>query len=294
MSDAPAPENQQSPGVVGQSPAESASAGNTSPTDQTWPMVPPPISAAPPPVFPVRAVPQVPPAPQVPARKRSPDAAKRSPSARRTATPPPPQVLMPARAVQPERLAPTRRSAPVAPKDSGLYLPWWSLVVMVGVVGVAAFALVWVFTEMSGPVTPGDQSPQVIEITALPTLGQEFTGAGQAAAPAGGAWPTPIPQAQPTATVALPTPVPTQTLPPGEFVIGARVRVVGVEATKLNVRAAPGLSGDLVFMAEEGDLFAIVGGPQNADGYEWWKLQRIDDPSRVGWAVRNFLTGAAQ
>lgn len=167
--------------------------------------------------------------------------------------------------------------------------------IMVGTVGVVAFGLLFAVTELSEPAAPGDQAPRIQVITAQPTLSQDFgSSEGQAAAPSGGAWPTAIPQAQPTATVALPTPVPTQTLPPGNFSIGTLVEVVGVGEAKLNVRSAPGLDGELVLRAEEGAVFAIVGGPQDVDGYEWWKLEDPNNPARVGWAARNFLMVAVQ
>ncbi len=166
---------------------------------------------------------------------------------------------------------------------------------MVGTVGIVAFGLLLAVTELSEPATPGDQAPRIQVITAQPTLSQDFgSSAGQAAAPSGGAWPTAIPQAQPTATVTLPTPVPTQTLPPGDFSIGTLVQVVGVGEAKLNVRSAPGLDGALVLRAEEGSIFVIIGGPQDIDGYEWWKLEDPENSARVGWAARNFLTVAGQ
>lgn len=205
-----------------------------------------------------------------------------------TAPPPPPAypVGTPP-AVQPRRRQP--RSAP--PSESGLYLPWWSLVIMVGVVGVLAFGLLLAFTELAAPQTPGDQAPRVQVITSQPTLSQDFSG-GAPAQPQ--FWPTAIPQAQPTATVPLPTPIPSPSLPPGQFDIGAQVQVVGVDTNGLNVRAAPGYSGSLLFLGIENEIFVIVGGPQSADDLEWWKIQDPDDPDRTGWAARNYLMAISQ
>lgn len=220
--------------------------------------------------------------PNAPSKRRASQRASAAPSAA-------PVQQAPVR----KRAAPRREQVP--PSQSGLYFPWWSLVIMVGTVGVVAFGLLFAFTELSEPAAPGDQVPRVEVITAQPTLSEDFGGsAGQAAAPAEGAWPTAIPRAQPSATVALPTPVPTQTLPPGNFSIGTSVQVVGVGEAKLNVRSAPGLEGTLIMRAEEGSFFAIVGGPQDVDGYEWWKIEDPDDPARVGWAARNFLMVTSQ
>lgn len=166
---------------------------------------------------------------------------------------------------------------------------------MVGIVGVIAFSLLYFFTEISEPAAPGDQVPRIQVVTSQPTLSQDFTSSsGQAAAPPGGAWPTAIPQAQPSATVPLPTPVPTQTLPPGDFAIGVTIQVVGVGEAGLNVRSAPGLDGTPLFLAGEGDFYTLVGGPQDVDGYEWWKIEDPDNPASVGWAARNFLMVASQ
>lgn len=166
---------------------------------------------------------------------------------------------------------------------------------MVGIVGVVAFGLLIAFTELSEPAAPADQLPRIQVVTSPPTLSQDFAASqNQAAAPAGGAWPTAIPQAQPTATVALPTPASSPTLPPGDFAIGARVQVVGVGETRLNIRSSPGLDGTLMFLAEDGDIYQLVGGPQDVDGYEWWKLEDPNNSARVGWAARNFLMIASQ
>jgi hypothetical protein len=209
--------------------------------------------------------------------------------AQRAAYPPPESTVPPQGYPPPAASARRRRAARTAPpSENGLYLPWWSLVLLVGTVGAVAFGLMLAFSILAEPQTPGDQPPRVQVVTSQPTLSQDFAAENP---PAGQAqfWPTPIPQAQPTATVALPTPRASQTLPPGEFEIGATVQVVGVETSGLNVRSTPGLTGDPLFLAAENEVFAIVGGPQNANDLEWWKIQDPEDPDRTGWAARNFL-----
>lgn len=217
-------------------------------------------------------------------------------SSQRAVTIPPPQMPL----QQPPQAGAARqrvqqRRQPLPPSHSGLYFPWWSLVIMVGIVGIIAFGLLIAFTELSEPATPADQLPRIQVVTSPPTLSQDFAAIqNQAAAPAGGAWPTAIPQAQPTATVPLPTPAASPTLPPGDFVIGARVQVVGVGETRLNIRASPGLDGAQLFLAEDGDVYQLVGGPQDVDGYEWWKLEDPQNPAHVGWAARNYLMITSQ
>lgn len=217
-------------------------------------------------------------------------------SSQRAVTTPPPQIpLQHPPQVGAARQRVQQRHQPLAPSQSGLYFPWWSLVIMVGIVGVIAFGLLIAFTEVSEPAAPADQLPRIQVVTSPPTLSQDFAASqNQAAAPAGGAWPTGIPQAQPTATVPLPTPASSPTLPPGDFAIGVRVQVVGVGETRLNIRSAPGLDAALLFLAEDGDVYQLVGGPQDVDGYEWWKLEDLNDSNRVGWAARNYLMIASQ
>ncbi len=188
---------------------------------------------------------------------------------------------MPARPV-------TRREA----RSSGLYLPWWSLVIMVAVVGAITLVLVLAFSALAEPKTPGDQVPRVQVITPQPTLSQDFLGgAGPQQTDSQSLWPTPIRPAQPTPTIALPTPIPSPSLPPGNITIGVLVKVVGVGVTGLNIRSAPG-TGDTStprFVAQEESIFVVVEGPQTADGLEWWRLEDPDDPQRYGWAARNYL-----
>jgi hypothetical protein len=177
--------------------------------------------------------------------------------------------------------------------DSGWYLPWWSLIVMIIIVGASALGFVYFIASFEQPQIPGNQTPSVREITSQPTLSQDFASGGQAL-PSYPTNPTSIPQALPSPTVALPTPAPSPSLPPGEFIVGTRIQVVGVGSDGLNVRSAPGLDGAVNFQAYDDEIFVIVDGPQNVDGREWWKLEDPEDSFRGGWAVRNFLTIAQE
>jgi hypothetical protein len=223
-----------------------------------------------------------------PARRPQETGQRRASSSRRgyqpgTATPPPPYSAPVQQPYPPPRRAPRRQPVPVS--ESPLYLPWWSLLVMVALVGAAAFALMFVFTQLSEPQVPGNQLPRVQLITEQPTLSQEFAaGADQPAY-----WPTALPQLYPSATVPLPTPIPSPSLPPGRFGIGVAVQVVGVGSSGLNMRSEPGLEGTPRFLAAEEAVFVIVDGPQTVDDLEWWRLEDPNDSSRFGWAARNYL-----
>lgn len=162
---------------------------------------------------------------------------------------------------------------------------------MIAVVGLAAFGLLYAVSGLTEPNTPGNQPPRVQVMTAQPTLSQDFAAGNSAGVPQpnAGTYPTTIPQALPTPTVTLPTPIPSPSLPPGEFVIGAAVQVIGVETSGLNVRDTPGRDGLPRFLAYDDDTFVLVDGPQAADGFEWWRIEDPNDPTRYGWAARNYL-----
>ncbi len=76
---------------------------------------------------------------------------------------------------------------------------------------------------------------------------------------------------------------------PAPITVGAGVVVAGVGDQELNIRNLPGLSqSQILFRAPEGSLFEISAGPQEADGFSWWKVR--DRQFQVeGWAVANYL-----
>lgn len=208
------------------------------------------------------------------------------------ASAPPPGTVWPGQAPSPAR---PRAAVTRPPSQSGLYFPWWSLLVLIGVVGVITLGLVFALSAMMEPNIPGDQPPRVQVITAQPTLSQDFLAAPAQESGANPAlWPTPIRPAQPTATLPLPTPIPSPTLPPGDLAIGVLVRVVGVGASGLNIRSSPGYAGTPRFLAAEDEIFAVVDGPQTVDGLEWWRVEDPEDSQRFGWAARNYLTVITQ
>lgn len=102
-----------------------------------------------------------------------------------------------------------------------------------------------------------------------------------------------VPSATPT--VNLPTPVPptpTATTPAGgggSFAIGSSVQIAGTGGDGLRLRSEPGLQGQVLFLAFEGEIFTIEDGPRSSDGYEWFSLVAPYDPNVQGWAAANFL-----
>ncbi len=122
----------------------------------------------------------------------------------------------------------------------------------------------------------------------------QVTGLSKRILPAAVPTPTLTPTALPTATplptlTPTPTPVPTATpTPVPQIEPGATVEVQGTGGEKLRLRAAPGLSFDLVASLDDGTRLLVLEGPQMADGYTWWRLQT--SAGTTGWAAVNWLT----
>ena len=104
-----------------------------------------------------------------------------------------------------------------------------------------------------------------------------------------------IPAPTETAVVLTPTPEDTSTpespvlLPEGVIGMNAYVQVTGTEGLGLRMRAEPGTSAAINFLAADEEVFKVIGGPVTQDGYTWWQLEAPYDQTRVGWAADSFL-----
>ncbi len=87
--------------------------------------------------------------------------------------------------------------------------------------------------------------------------------------------------APPTATPMPPTPT------PATIRVGARVEVAGTGEDGMSFRTGPGTKYIRISVLKDGDVLRVVGGPEDADGVTWWRLEAED--GAVGWAVENFL-----
>lgn len=161
--------------------------------------------------------------------------------------------------------------------------------VLVATVAAIVLVLVVALAQFGAPNTPGNQPAQVRMVTSMPTLSQDFVGGSSRALAPAAATPFGLPGSSPATPPVLPTPIPSPSLPPGDFRIGAAVRVVGVGTSGLNVRSEPGTGSSARFLAYDDDVFVLVDGPQSVNGLEWWRIEDPDDASRYGWAARNYL-----
>lgn len=80
-----------------------------------------------------------------------------------------------------------------------------------------------------------------------------------------------------------------ESTPDGELAVGAYVQVTGTGGDGLRLRDQPGLSGKVLLVGSESEVFEVDDGPVDLDGYVWWRLKGPFDPSRQGWAVASFL-----
>jgi hypothetical protein len=177
------------------------------------------------------------------------------------------------------------------PEQKGsLYLPWWSIALMLFAVLIISFAIVGAIYLLgnSGIGLP-NPTPIIHIITAVPPESQQIV---QSAAQAPS---TQIISGQnPPSNLQLqgPTLEPIQFTPtPASIRIGSSVTVEGVDAETLNVRESTAINEqNVLFRALEGEVFIVIEGSAQGSGFTWWRIQDPDDPTRVGWAVSNYLS----
>jgi hypothetical protein len=83
-----------------------------------------------------------------------------------------------------------------------------------------------------------------------------------------------------TPTIGVPT------AQPGTIGVGALVEVT---EDGLRLRDAPTTSGTILYQADAHEIFRVIDGPRQADGYTWWQLQGVYNTDLRGWAVENYL-----
>ena len=71
--------------------------------------------------------------------------------------------------------------------------------------------------------------------------------------------------------------------------VGVYVQVSGTDGEGLRLRTDAGTSSQVRFLALDAEVFKVIDGPREADGYVWWNLEAPYDVTRSGWAAANFL-----
>lgn len=103
----------------------------------------------------------------------------------------------------------------------------------------------------------------------------------------------PAPTATPPASQPEPSTPPTATPEPqppvGQLALGAYVQITGTGGDGLRLRSSPSLDGTVLFVAIDSEVFQVIDGPRDADGYTWWYLESPSDSTVQGWGVANYL-----
>ncbi len=140
---------------------------------------------------------------------------------------------------------------------------------ILGVLGVAAFLFLLTLFMLRSPAR--QEEGVNLELAALTVIPVPTS--------------TPLVTMTPTHDPALGTATPF----PGTIALGAYVQIGGTDGEGLRLRSAPGLASEYLFLGFDTELFQVIDGPQESDGYTWWYLLAPYDETRSGWAASNFL-----
>lgn len=204
---------------------------------------------------------------------------------------------------------PPRPGSARSRRDSGLYLPLWSILLMLAVVIVIAGGLVLLVLSLGGDnrnqvvnsqgtVIPPTQPPPVLIVSSpIPTVRPDSF-AESPATPTLPAQFDPninsgILQAPPNFQLQGPTLPPIAISPtPVPMGVGVQIEVIDVGDQQLNVRNEAGIFGtEILFRADEGERFRVIGGPVQQDNFTWWQIQDAANAARTGWAASQYLLG---
>jgi hypothetical protein len=97
----------------------------------------------------------------------------------------------------------------------------------------------------------------------------------------------------PTPDLNLLTITSTVTTSPSQIIDGIApqkfVKIQGTGGSGLRIRNNPGTNSNVNFIANESEVFLVIGGPQEVDNILWWQLAAPYDDTRQGWAAAEYL-----
>ena len=179
-----------------------------------------------------------------------------------------------------------RRPARSARSESPLYLPLWSVGVMLLAAFCATFTIISVVLLLGGNNASGGD-PRVVIITAIPSPTFDAA-AAPTATPTSPLLPSDsTPGSVPTFALEGPT-LPPVILSPTPVAIAVGQSVTITE-DQVRLRAAPGLDGELISYLAIGTVFTVIGGPQQASGLTWWQVEDPTQPLVRGWVAADYL-----
>jgi hypothetical protein len=155
-------------------------------------------------------------------------------------------------------------------RSSHMQLPWMWLAI--GFVVILALGAVVYLASGSGPAQPLTVAEPTVTATAAsqPTATPRRPAATLTSAPE----PSTAPTTSPVASE-------------GEIEPGVEVKVTGTGVDGLSIRSGPGKNYARLSIAGDGEILTVLEGPQEADGYRWWRVR--DDKGTVGWGVGDWL-----
>ena len=155
--------------------------------------------------------------------------------------------------------------------------PWALLALLVALIILLCIGLVLIIRAIGGS-SEGTPTPTVQPTATRPASATNTVVIIQ---------PTVAEGETPTPTVVLP--VGTATEPPvfAEIAPGATVEVYNTGGGGLNLRSEASTSGRVVSNVRDGTEFTVLEGPEDANGYAWWKLEAADGTQ--GWGAANWL-----
>jgi len=132
-----------------------------------------------------------------------------------------------------------------------------------------------IFINNVRPTCAPSGTTQTCTLTVSPTTSTNYQATATNAAG--------TPYTMPNVTVTVGSTTPPPPAPSTKFSINDRVQTAAI----LNVRSTPSTSGVLLGAQPLGALGTVIGGPTNANGYDWWNINYDNAPD--GWSVENFL-----
>lgn len=183
-----------------------------------------------------------------------------------------------------------KRGEPRDRSRSGLYLPAWSVLLMLVTVFVVAFGIIALVIALGGGQQPGG-SPRIIIVTAPPTeapAGSPDEEATATRAPITNPNSSGAQNAFPTFALEGPT-LPPVILTPTPLTITVGSTVIVDADDGLNVRSGAGLDQTIMFNADDGTIFVVEDGPIQANGLTWWQVRDPSSSTRFGWAAADYL-----
>ena len=76
----------------------------------------------------------------------------------------------------------------------------------------------------------------------------------------------------------------------GVIGVGMQATISDTEDKGLRMRRNAGFEAEIDFLAHEDEIVEILDGPLIEDGVIWWKIQSLNDPSKIGWSVQDYLS----